>query len=186
MRWTRRPAKRYKKAFAELYPSDAAAVLAPLREPWTYDPPLDPLARFPRQAKQDVRTGASCWMPDRWSISTPADPKLCTSCRTAASPNQDICLMWRLRVQGKDHDGFGENWPIGYADLKPYDDQVGSLYQTDPIPDIGRTLISIRSGTGAAFALQYHTRYGLLDPDPASGERILPAELRPAVRVRSC
>jgi hypothetical protein len=49
-------AKRYKKAFAELDQSDADAVLSPLRESWTYDPPADPLARFLREAKQDVRT----------------------------------------------------------------------------------------------------------------------------------
>jgi hypothetical protein len=27
-----------------------------LRQPWTYEPPADPLARFLREAKQDVRT----------------------------------------------------------------------------------------------------------------------------------
>jgi choline dehydrogenase-like flavoprotein len=34
---------------------------------------------------------------------------------------------WRLsdfEFKGKDHDGFGENWPIGYADLAPYYDKV--------------------------------------------------------------
>jgi choline dehydrogenase-like flavoprotein len=34
---------------------------------------------------------------------------------------------WRLsnyEFKGKDHDGFGENWPIEYADLAPYYDQV--------------------------------------------------------------
>jgi hypothetical protein len=30
-------------------------LLAPLREPWTFDPPADPLTRFLRAAKQDVR-----------------------------------------------------------------------------------------------------------------------------------
>jgi hypothetical protein len=48
--------QRFKKAFAELDAADADAVLSPLREPWTYDPPADPLARFLREAKQDVRT----------------------------------------------------------------------------------------------------------------------------------
>ena len=34
---------------------------------------------------------------------------------------------WRLsnyEFKGKDHDGFGENWPIEYSDLAPYYDQV--------------------------------------------------------------
>ncbi len=34
---------------------------------------------------------------------------------------------WRLsnyEFKGKDHDGFGENWPIEYQDLAPYYDQV--------------------------------------------------------------
>jgi len=34
---------------------------------------------------------------------------------------------WRLsnyEFKGKDHDGFGENWPIEYDDLAPYYDQV--------------------------------------------------------------
>ena len=48
--------QRYSKTFADLNASDADTVLSPLREPWTYDPPADPLARFLREAKQDVRT----------------------------------------------------------------------------------------------------------------------------------
>ena len=44
------------KSFAELNHSDAAAVMAPLREPWTYEPPSDPLAHFLREAKHDVHT----------------------------------------------------------------------------------------------------------------------------------
>ena len=31
--------------------------------------------------------------------------------------------------KAKDHDGFGENWPIGYADLKPYYDQVEPIFR---------------------------------------------------------
>jgi hypothetical protein len=45
----------YHTPFAELDTSQAAALMAPLRQPWTYDPPADPLARFLRAAKQDVR-----------------------------------------------------------------------------------------------------------------------------------
>jgi len=48
--------KRFDRTFAELETSQAEVLLAPLREPWTYEPPADPLARFLRAAKQDVRT----------------------------------------------------------------------------------------------------------------------------------
>ena len=30
--------------------------------------------------------------------------------------------------KAKDHDGFGENWPISYADLSPYYDQVEPIF----------------------------------------------------------
>lgn len=48
--------KQFGKAFSEVDGTQAATLLAPLREPWTPDPPADPLARFLRAAKQDVRT----------------------------------------------------------------------------------------------------------------------------------
>jgi Gluconate 2-dehydrogenase subunit 3 len=47
--------RRFNKAFADIENAQAAELLAPLREPWTYDPPADPLPRFLRAAKQDVR-----------------------------------------------------------------------------------------------------------------------------------
>ncbi len=31
--------------------------------------------------------------------------------------------------KAKDHDGFGENWPISYADLKPYYDKVEPIFR---------------------------------------------------------
>lgn len=31
--------------------------------------------------------------------------------------------------KAKDHDGFGENWPISYADLKPYYDRVEPIFR---------------------------------------------------------
>ena len=31
--------------------------------------------------------------------------------------------------KAKDHDGFGENWPISYADLAPYYDQVEPIFR---------------------------------------------------------
>jgi hypothetical protein len=48
--------KRFGKAFADVEEAQAAELLAPLRQPWTYEPPADPFARFLREAKQDVRT----------------------------------------------------------------------------------------------------------------------------------
>jgi hypothetical protein len=48
--------RQFKKAFAEVDEAQAATLLAPLRQPWTYEPPADPLARFLREVKADVRT----------------------------------------------------------------------------------------------------------------------------------
>ena len=47
--------KRFDKSFAEAG-EQADALLAPLREAWTYEPPVEPVARFLREAKRDVRT----------------------------------------------------------------------------------------------------------------------------------
>jgi hypothetical protein len=47
--------KKAGKPFAEVDDAQAAALLAPLRDPWTYEPPKDPLAHFLHAAKQDVR-----------------------------------------------------------------------------------------------------------------------------------
>jgi hypothetical protein len=48
--------EKFHKAFAELDDSQADTLLSPLREPWTFEAPSDPLALFLRAAKQDVRT----------------------------------------------------------------------------------------------------------------------------------
>jgi hypothetical protein len=42
--------------FTEADSAKAASILAPLRAAWTYELPAEPLARFLRAAKQDVRT----------------------------------------------------------------------------------------------------------------------------------
>ena len=47
--------KRFTKAFTDVDASQAAMLLAPLREPWTYDVPVDPVAAMLRVAKDDVR-----------------------------------------------------------------------------------------------------------------------------------
>jgi hypothetical protein len=48
--------KRFQKAFADTDAAQADALLAPLREPWSPEPPSDPLARFLAEAKRDIRT----------------------------------------------------------------------------------------------------------------------------------
>jgi hypothetical protein len=48
--------KRFSKVFADLDASQADSLFAPLRQPWTFDEPSDPVAAFLRVAKQDVRT----------------------------------------------------------------------------------------------------------------------------------
>lgn len=47
--------KKFGKAFADLNETQAGELLAPLKQPWTYEPPADPFARFLREAKADVR-----------------------------------------------------------------------------------------------------------------------------------
>lgn len=48
--------KQYSKEFAEVDEAQAEWLLAPLKQPWTYDPPDDSVARFLVTAKADVRT----------------------------------------------------------------------------------------------------------------------------------
>jgi hypothetical protein len=51
--------KSYSQPFAGVDASQADHLLAPLRAPWTYAEPSDPLARFLRLAKAEVRTAAA-------------------------------------------------------------------------------------------------------------------------------
>jgi len=48
--------KKFGKAFADLNETQVGELLAPLRKPWTYNPPTDPFERFLREVKADVRT----------------------------------------------------------------------------------------------------------------------------------
>jgi hypothetical protein len=59
-------AMRFGKAFSATDDSQAHQLLAPLREPWTPEPPADPLANFLRQAKEDVRMATVNSQP--WSV----------------------------------------------------------------------------------------------------------------------
>jgi hypothetical protein len=47
---------RFSKAFATTDATQADVLLAPLHQPWTYDPPTDPIAQLLAVAKTDVRT----------------------------------------------------------------------------------------------------------------------------------
>jgi hypothetical protein len=47
--------KRFNKLFADVDAAQAEMLLAPLRDPWTYDAPSDPVAAFLRAVKDDVR-----------------------------------------------------------------------------------------------------------------------------------
>jgi hypothetical protein len=61
---------RFGKSFAEVDASQAETILAPLRQPWTYEPPADPLARFLQAAKQDVR--AATFNSREWNVASSA------------------------------------------------------------------------------------------------------------------
>jgi hypothetical protein len=47
--------RRFTKSFADVNASQAEMLLAPLRVPWTYDAPADPVAAMLRAAKDDIR-----------------------------------------------------------------------------------------------------------------------------------
>ncbi|MCU1337938.1 MAG: hypothetical protein JWO19_3519 [Bryobacterales bacterium] len=47
---------RFRKAFADTDAAQADTLFAPLHQPWTFEPPADPIARLLVAAKQDVRT----------------------------------------------------------------------------------------------------------------------------------
>ena len=46
--------RRFGRAFAQLDAGQSEAVLAPLRKPWAYEDPADPLEHFLREAKADI------------------------------------------------------------------------------------------------------------------------------------
>jgi hypothetical protein len=50
---------RFRKTFADTDAAQADILLAPLHQPWTYEPPADPIARLLVAAKQDVRAATS-------------------------------------------------------------------------------------------------------------------------------
>ncbi len=65
-------AKQFKKPFAGVDAAQSAILLSPLRQPWTFEPPAEPLARFLREAKQDVRRAT--FNSREWSTAPGRDP----------------------------------------------------------------------------------------------------------------
>jgi hypothetical protein len=65
-------AKRFKKSFADVDAAQAEVLLAPLRQPWTFEPPADPLARFLQEVKLDVRRATI--NSREWSTAPGRDP----------------------------------------------------------------------------------------------------------------
>ncbi len=51
--------QKHGKMFADLDAAQTSEALAPLRAPWTYNPPADPLAHFLREARHDIRTATT-------------------------------------------------------------------------------------------------------------------------------
>lgn len=86
---------------------------------------------------------------------------------------------WRmcdLQFRSKDHDGFGENWPIRYQDLAPYYDKVEPLWRVsgrrEGLPQI-RTAFSSKTlrTTAKAFSDLYRRRRRAEYPPPSLGGR---------------
>ena len=51
--------KHFSQPFAKLSDDQAVQLLEPLKKPWTYDPPSDPVEHFLRVAKQDIRAATT-------------------------------------------------------------------------------------------------------------------------------
>ena len=81
--------KRFSKLFADVDAGQADTLLAPLRDPWTYDAPSDPVAAMLRAAKDDVRRATriranGTWRPQRDELAVAAGA--CTGCRSIEEP----------------------------------------------------------------------------------------------------
>jgi hypothetical protein len=50
---------RFGKPFADTDPGQADTLFAPLRQPWSYEPPADPVARLLAVAKLEIRTATA-------------------------------------------------------------------------------------------------------------------------------
>lgn len=90
--------------------------------------------RFPHVTQAD-EFNANVWADEKQNPYTydPADPYYWVRIRLVGGKT----LMWGraswrmsdYEFKCKDHDGFGDNWPIGYKDLAPYYDRVEPLFR---------------------------------------------------------
>ena len=90
--------------------------------------------RFPHVTQAD-EFNANVWADEKQNPYTydPADPYYWVRIRLVGGKT----LMWGraswrmsdYEFKCKDHDGFGDNWPISYKDLAPYYDRVEPLFR---------------------------------------------------------
>ena len=90
--------------------------------------------RFPHITQADEFNG-NVWADEKQNPYTydPTDPYYWVRIRLVGGKT----LMWGraswrmsdYEFKCKDHDGFGDNWPIGYKDLAPYYDRVEPLFR---------------------------------------------------------
>ena len=89
--------------------------------------------RFPQVTQAD-EFNANVWADEKQNPYTydPADPYYWVRVRRVGGKTLVWGrASWRLsdyEFKAKDHDGFGENWPISYSDLAPYYDKAEPLF----------------------------------------------------------
>jgi choline dehydrogenase-like flavoprotein len=89
--------------------------------------------RFPHVTQAD-EFNANVWADEKQNPYTfdPADPYYWVRVRRIGGKTLVWGrASWRLsdyEFKAKDHDGFGENWPISYSDLAPYYDRCEPLF----------------------------------------------------------
>ena len=86
--------RRFAKPFADVDAAQADMLLAPLREPWTYDAPADPVAAMLRAAKDDVRRATT--NSREWNLAA-------TAGRTRGGGGRTVLVAHRLRCTSKEH-----------------------------------------------------------------------------------
>ncbi len=90
--------------------------------------------RFPH-VTQANEFNANVWADERENPYTydPHDPYYWVRVRLAGGKTLVWGrASWRLsdyEFKGKDHDGFGDNWPVSYKDLAPYYDRVEPMFR---------------------------------------------------------
>ena len=89
--------------------------------------------RFPHVTQAD-EFNANVWADEKQNPYTydPADPYYWVRVRRIGGKTLVWGrASWRLsdyEFKAKDHDGFGDNWPISYTDLAPYYDKCEPIF----------------------------------------------------------